>query len=444
MARLLSAFFVLLSLIFIALPVSSGLFDLFEPEPKFFVIDNSPTITGGFDGNAASICDGNTALTGQGICVTITGFDSGGGGVDNIGDLNDVTITNAEDEQLLVFNSSNAIWENKDLNALILRVSTGFLTSFTDSDLNADGILNILHDANTQFPTVTVYDNNDSIMLPDKVFFVDEDNIDVNLLSQTPLIGTWNLRVEGSQADVNSVFIRLDGSNDQDISAQIQFPQGVLLPNTQSLSFRDSDLNISSRVDGVITYSADINHVFDGNVVINGTLFGGSPLKVQGGIDLQTGDLTASRNVFVDSNLTYGGSYGEMHQNDGGTVIDITDVGVFVGIGDFNIGNARNVTLNDTNFSVTQEGYYLINYSVSISGVNNKAFETAIIIDAEVQAAGRAHRKLAANDTGNVGGTAILDLLVGENICIGIANLTNTDDPTIDSASFTITYIGKV
>ncbi len=151
-------------------------------------------------------------------------------------------------------------------------VTAGFLTAFTDSDLNADGILVISHDANRQYPTVTVFDFNQLILLPDDVLFVDGDTIDINLLSQRPLVGTWHLRVETNEIIDANAFIRLDGTNDENISAQIQFPFGILLPNTQSVVFRDSDINISSTFDSVLNISADANVLIDANAIINGSL----------------------------------------------------------------------------------------------------------------------------------------------------------------------------
>ncbi len=188
----------------------------------------------------------------------------------NIGDLNDVQITGVINQQILTFNSTTLRWENEDLNQVIVLVSTGFLTDFDNSDLNADGILSIQHDANRLYPTVTVYDSNELILLPDDVLFIDNDNIDVNLLQQTPLVGTWHIRVEAGQAiDGNNLFIRLDGTNDEDIIAEIRFPVGILLPNTQSIFLRDSDLNISSTGDSVLNISSDANVVIDGNVIID-------------------------------------------------------------------------------------------------------------------------------------------------------------------------------
>ncbi len=200
----------------------------------------------------------------------------------NISDLGDVNVSGVTNGQILVFNSTTLQWENQDQNAVTLLVGTGFLTDFNSSNVDVNGILSIQHDANRQYPTVTVYDSNELIMLPDDVTFIDIDNIDVNLLAQFPIVGTWHLRVEaGESVDGNTLFIRLDGGNDQSITAEIQFPVGLLLPNTQRISFRDSDLNISSTTDSVLNISSDANVVIDANVIIDDSS-GHSSLRLNG------------------------------------------------------------------------------------------------------------------------------------------------------------------
>lgn len=301
----LSLFIIAFSLFFIS---GNALFGLFENNPQFLIIesvegggrlytgispisiDNDVNVialnilansdwNGLFDGfegidlnrTVLARCSGdaNSVWTSANNCQDITGFDTGGGTADlNISELGDVTISSLLNNQILVFNSSTLQWENQNLDLNVVFVSTGFLTDFDSSDVNSDGILSIQHDANRQYPTVTVYDSNELILLPDDVLFIDNDNIDVNLLAQFPIVGTWHLRLEaGEVQDENTLFIRLDGGNDQSITGQIQFPIGVFLPNTQSVSFRDSDLNISSPSDNILNISSDGNVVIDANTI---------------------------------------------------------------------------------------------------------------------------------------------------------------------------------
>lgn len=218
------------------LPTSdwNGLFDAFEGT------DLNRTVLARCSGDA------NSVWTSANNCQSIVGFDTGGGISDlNISELGDVTISGLVNNQIIVFNTSTLQWENQNRDVNVVFVSTGFLTDFNNSDLNANGFLNILHDANRQYPTVTIFDSNELILLPDGVTFVDNDNIDVNLLSQTPIVGTWHVRIEAGQVqDENSLFIRLDGGNDQSITARIQFPVGVQANGSSGgcLQIQDTDL----------------------------------------------------------------------------------------------------------------------------------------------------------------------------------------------------------
>jgi len=50
--------------------------------------------------------------------------------------------------------------------------------------------------------------------------------------------------------------------------------------------------------------------------------------------------------------------------------------------------------------------------------------------------------KTAANDIGNLSGTAILDLNAGQDVSMAIANQSSTADIVIENTNFTMTYIG--
>ena len=74
------------------------------------------------------------------------------------------------------------------------RISGFFTSSFTDSNLVAD-ILTVDHNLVANYPLVAVFDNNEQIVIPDDVTFVDVNRITVDLSSFTPLTGTWNVSV---------------------------------------------------------------------------------------------------------------------------------------------------------------------------------------------------------------------------------------------------------
>ena len=85
-----------------------------------------------------------------------------------------------------------------------------FLQSFINRDLTT-GVIRISHDLNDSYPSVTVFNSNELIILPDNVLFVDVNSVDINLLNFVPLIGTWNTKIitsagTGVTADSNNGF----------------------------------------------------------------------------------------------------------------------------------------------------------------------------------------------------------------------------------------------
>ena len=76
------------------------------------------------------------------------------------------------------------------------RISGFFNSEFTDSNLSAS-VLTVDHNLSASFPLVTIYDNNNQILLPDDVTFIDVNQVTVDLSSFTPLVGTWNVSVVG-------------------------------------------------------------------------------------------------------------------------------------------------------------------------------------------------------------------------------------------------------
>lgn len=107
-----------------------------------------------------------------------------------------------------------------------------FSESFVDGDL-VDGVLSVSHNLNSSYPLLALYDGFGEFTLPDSVFYVDVNSVDVNVLSFVPLSGMWNVRV------VSGTGVSLDSNN------------GYVA------SFSNGDL-----VDGVLTVSHDLNKVY--------------------------------------------------------------------------------------------------------------------------------------------------------------------------------------
>lgn len=76
--------------------------------------------------------------------------------------------------------------------------SNAYQTTFSNSDLNANNILNITHGLDTNNIGVHVYNNNVLLISADNVKIVDKNSLWIDLTSFRPLTGTWKIVVFGA------------------------------------------------------------------------------------------------------------------------------------------------------------------------------------------------------------------------------------------------------
>ena len=76
--------------------------------------------------------------------------------------------------------------------------STGSHTEeFDDADLDGSGDLIIDHNLDSQFNNVTIYNNLNEKIMPDKIIATSASRVTINLDSFSPLTGNWNIKVVG-------------------------------------------------------------------------------------------------------------------------------------------------------------------------------------------------------------------------------------------------------
>ncbi len=100
---------------------------------------NPPIIsgTGGADGNASSICSGETVLLGNGSCQATSDFGGGGGSID----YTNIALTNQTND-FNSFNQTTTGWFNGFFNWVIAAASLDWLSfdgnelSFNETKLN--------------------------------------------------------------------------------------------------------------------------------------------------------------------------------------------------------------------------------------------------------------------------------------------------------------------
>ncbi len=161
-------------------------------------------------------------------------------------------------------NSSGECIKITDFNgtgAVAVDANGSFLQSFTNGDLT-NGVIRVSHDLNNSYPSVTVFDSNELIVLPNRVLFVDLNTIDINLLGFIPLVGTWNAKIitrAGTGVTAAAVNGFTADFNNNDLSNGIlivthdldkAFPQAIIYNDLNRNILPDSVENITvNRVD---------------------------------------------------------------------------------------------------------------------------------------------------------------------------------------------------
>lgn len=144
----------------------------------------APASGGGYVQKIGDSMSGSLTITGAGISASTGSFNS-------------VNITTATIYKVSV--SSNITFAD---GTMLTSTSTlggggtgaGYTTSFTDGNL-VGGILGVTHSLNTKYTVIAVYDENDTVVIPDDIVGYDVNKSSVTLSSYAPITGTWNVRV---------------------------------------------------------------------------------------------------------------------------------------------------------------------------------------------------------------------------------------------------------
>lgn len=138
--------------------------------------------------------------------------------------------------------------------------------------------------------------------------------------------------------------------------------------------------------------------------------------------------------------------FGGMGQENIPTTVTIGTIGLAVIVDGMSVHQVNNVTFqNNQELKVGAAGMYQIVWSVSfnMASGSGQEVEGRIGVNGTPQAQGSAHRKIGTgNDTGNMCGSAILDLAVDDLITIMVENDSTTVDVVVSHASLVLTQVG--
>jgi len=159
------------------------------------------------------------------------------------------------------------------------------------------------------------------------------------------------------------------------------------------------------------------------------------------------GDSTNKTSISATGDQTFHGSggipYGSLYQHETATTIDLVD-DTYVKITGFTTGLTNLVTINSDAFNVDTIGVYKITWSLSVDPAAVSDIHFDLFLNGVEQGDGSARRKFGtANDHGNIGGVALLDVTnTGHDIDLRAKNITNSNDMDVYHANFVITMVG--
>jgi len=98
--------------------------------------------------------------------------------------------TDGTNTQVLSTNGAGVVtWQNAGAT------TSTYTLAFDDGDLESPGILTVTHSLNQQYCHVTVYDDNDLMIIPDEIEASGVNECIITLTSFGAITGTWNVRV---------------------------------------------------------------------------------------------------------------------------------------------------------------------------------------------------------------------------------------------------------
>jgi hypothetical protein len=131
--------------------------------------------------------------------------------------------------------------------------------------------------------------------------------------------------------------------------------------------------------------------------------------------------------------------YGTMWQFGDNTEVVIGTKDVFEPIPDMSNGDDSGFIFQNTQqLKCVKPGKYIVNWNICFNNGNNTTWSAGVLVNDTIQNQTIGCRKLGALDTGSMGGTGIINLVVDDIVELGMANNTNTSNSNIDSSNLVI------
>ena len=159
-----------------------------------------------------------------------------------------------------------------------------YTNSFTNASLSS-GLLTVNHNLNAQYVNVSVYDNNDNLILPDEIIATSVGTTTLDLTSYGVIAGTWHVFIASGQSPFQEQYF-FSTSNESIFTTGSAAFRGQEPIDSPAAKGRDAFFYVSGSIGSKDSLDRGVA-IFGGDVVISGSLHGGSPLIVSGGLDSQ-------------------------------------------------------------------------------------------------------------------------------------------------------------
>lgn len=154
---------------------------------------------------------------------------------------------------------------------------SGYLEgTFTNSDL-VTGTLTIVHNLDTLYPEIFLYDNNREIYVPDRTKVIDANTIEVDINYYTPITGTWYYVISKPGITESTSMVLSLSADVVRLETQVQQISSDISNSFYDGSFTNSDIylgklniahNLNSTIPGIVLFDNNKKLFFPVDVTV--------------------------------------------------------------------------------------------------------------------------------------------------------------------------------
>jgi len=186
----------------------------------------------------------------------------------------------------------------------------------------------------------------------------------------------------------------------------------------------------------------DANEIIYGDITLNGTLRGASPLRIDD--DLQVNSVFSSGNMEVSGGISGNFYYGEMYLYNHSDLVNIISPGIWYNLTNFTEGHNNGFSYSNSTLTTILEGIYRLEYHLVSKSVKDATHYFAPAINNEIQNSCRTEVFAVKKDSLNpASNSCYIRLNPGDSLGLRVSNERTTENISVREANFNILRIGN-